>query len=133
MIASKAKILIYVDSVGCGSCKLNMHDWMIKVAEINTLIENPQDVSMLIYFWVQKQAKFNIRQTISQVNFQYPVFFDPTNSVSKLNNLPENEMFHVLLLDQDNKIKLIGSPQGNDKMWELYKKNISEFCNGASF
>lgn len=128
MMASKAKILVYVDSTGCSSCKLNIYDWMLKMAEIGRLVPDPQDVSLLVYFWLPKQAKFHIRQSLAQADFRYPVFFDPTNSIARLNNLPGNELFHVLLLDNDNKIMLIGSPQGNAKMWDLYKDQIAELC-----
>ena len=29
------------------------------------------------------------------------------------------------MVDKDNKVVLVGNPLGNEKMWELYKKEIA--------
>ena len=126
MMVAKTKILVYVDSVGCSSCKLNIEDWMMRIEEAKALAADPDDVSILIYFWVQNKERFYLRRTMAQHKFNYPVFFDKNNNIGRLNNLPEDDRFHAFLLDNDNKVVVIGSPQGNDKMWELYKTQIVE-------
>lgn len=35
-------------------------------------------------------------------------------------------MYHTFLLDRQNRVVLVGNPIGNERLWELYKKEIRE-------
>lgn len=56
--------------------------------------------------------------------FNYPIFYDKTNDMNKINNFPTSSLLQCFLIDQNNHIILIGNPIRNDNIWDLYKKAI---------
>ena len=47
--ASEYKIILYVDSVGCTSCKLQLHKWKEFIAEVDSLTNGA--VPILFFFY----------------------------------------------------------------------------------
>ena len=56
--------------------------------------------------------------------FNYPIFYDYTDTVNKINNFSKNKNLHTFLIDSTNKVKLIGNPLKSKKLLETYKKYI---------
>ncbi|CDN33063.1 hypothetical protein BN938_3001 [Mucinivorans hirudinis] len=40
--------------------------------------------------------------------------------------MPDKEQFHYFLLDSNYRVRLVGSPVNNPRMWQLYKTRIAE-------
>lgn len=115
------KILVYVDSTGCTSCKLHLYKW-------NTLIrEVEREISDLVnfQFYFQPKDKKELTFLFRRDDFNHPVYIDEENKLNKYNNLPTDDRFQTFLLDENNKVVLIGNPTANTKIWELYKKTIT--------
>ena len=76
----------------------------------------------------------NLKSGLHVHRFDLPVFYDPDGAFERANpQLPENPVFHTVLLDRDNRVVLVGSPIGNPKMWELYKSTIARLVeNGGA-
>ncbi|MDR3093410.1 MAG: hypothetical protein LBU62_02055, partial [Bacteroidales bacterium] len=54
-----------------------------------------------------------------------PVYIDKESFFHKKNpNIPSDERMHTFLLDENNKVVLVGSPIRNEMLWELYKELI---------
>ena len=115
------KILVYTDSVGCISCKLQLYKW-------NMLIKEVQDeMSDLVnfQFYFQPKDKKALNFLFKRDAFTYPAYIDTKGQLNKLNNLPKDHRFQTFLLDENNKILLIGNPADSPRIWELYKKTIN--------
>jgi hypothetical protein len=110
------KILLYIDSTGCTSCKLQIHLW-------NAFIEKyGNKTDFLFYFYPKdKDVLLSLLKT-EQLN--YRVYIDSTNEINKLNHFNDNPMFQCFLLDKNNKILIIGTPINNPQIWDLYKQII---------
>ena len=55
------------------------------------------------------------------------VFYDIDGSFERLNpHLPKNERFHTFLLDEHNKVILVGSPVDNTRLKNLYFSEIKK-------
>ncbi|MBR4326179.1 MAG: DUF1573 domain-containing protein [Bacteroidales bacterium] len=67
-------------------------------------------------------AKYTIRRD----SFPYPVCIDLSDSLNKLNNFPKDDRFHCFLLDENNRVILIGNPVHNPKIKDLYIRTICE-------
>lgn len=115
------KIVSYVDSSGCTSCKLHLHDWAKLIDEFDSIY--PNTVQFLFYFSPRKQEE--IRRTLLLNKFYYPICIDEQDSINILNNFPSDFNFQTFLLDADNKIIAVGNPVYNIKIKELYTKIIS--------
>ena len=105
------KILVYVDSAGCTSCRLQLHKWKEFIAQVDTVAKEP--VQFLFYLTPKsvKEARYITRRD----DFTYPMCVDINN-----------EMFHTFLLDAENKVQVIGNPIHNSAVRDLYLKTISQ-------
>ena len=115
------KVVTYIDSVGCTSCKLQLHRWKVLMEEVDLLTGG--SVPFLFYFH-PKDLK-ELRYLTRRESFTYPVCFDGQDELNHLNNFPSDMTFQTLLLDKANKVVAIGNPVLNPKVRELYVRLIT--------
>ena len=98
------KILVYTDSVGCTSCKLQLPKWKRMIAEVDSLTGG--SVPFLFYFHPKdpKELRFYLRRD----NFTYPVCFEEDDYINRLNRFPSDMTFQTMLLNKENKVVAIG-------------------------
>ena len=118
---TKYKILVYVDSTGCISCKLKLNKWKKLISYTDSI--NKNIVSFLFFFHPNNQN--DIIRILKNEKFHIPVFIDEQDKLYKLNKFPSNTMFQTFLLDKNNKVIAIGNPIHNPKVKELYLKIIT--------
>ena len=56
-----------------------------------------------------------------QNKFNHPIFYDLDGEMDKINKLHKNEEYRCFLLDQDNRIKVLGNPINNLAIKEMYQ------------
>lgn len=125
LLNKEYKVLLYVDSTGCTSCKLKLPVWKQIVEEADTLFND--QLGFLFYF--QSKSKRELTSLLKREEFNYPVFIDPENKINQLNQFPDQHSFQCFLLDRENKVLMIGNPVYNPRIWELYKEQISGIKN----
>ena len=110
------KIVTYIDSVGCTSCKLQLPRWKQLIEEVDSLTGG--SVPFLFYFHPKdlKELRYYTRWD----DFTYPVCFDEKDELNQLNQFPSDMTFQTFLLDRDNKVVAMGNPVLNPKVKELY-------------
>ena len=115
------KILVYTDSIGCTSCKLQLPKWKRMIAEVDSLTGG--SVPFLFYFHPKdsKELRFYLRRD----NFTYPVCFEEDDYINRLNRFPSDMTSQTLLLNKENKVVAIGSPVLNPKIKDLYLEIIT--------
>jgi len=116
------KILLYVDSAGCTSCRLNLFEWKQLMDEADSLFQGR--VGFLLYF--QPQSEREIAFLFVRDQFTYPVFMDLNGSINRLNRFRPEMQYQCFLLDKDNKVVMMGNPALNPRIWELYKEQIEK-------
>ncbi|SEK19796.1 hypothetical protein [Parapedobacter koreensis] len=115
------KVLVYTDSVGCTSCRLNLHVWKAYMEEIDTLASGKVD--FLFYF--QPKNRKELDHLLKRDKFEHTVFIDEKGEISQINNFPEEMEYQSFLLDRENNVLSVGNPVMNTKMWEVYKQVIT--------
>lgn len=110
------KVVTYIDSVGCTSCKLQLPRWKELVKEVDSLTGG--SVPFLFYFHPKDMKE--LRYLTRRDGFEYPVCFDGKDELNRLNRFPADITFQTFLLDKDNKVVAIGNPVLNPKIRELY-------------
>lgn len=124
-VSTGLKYVIYNDSLGCTSCAINkMYLW-------NDFIEyaKPYNGRLKYYFIYSpsKKDRKGIELILKKSNFGYPILLDTLNEFAKLNpHLPKNRVLHTFLLDEDNKVILVGNPLHNKKIEEMFYKIVEE-------
>ena len=121
-------IVTYIDSVGCTSCKLQLHRWKELVKEVDSLTNG--DVPFLFYFH-PKDIK-ELRYLTRRDAFAYPVCFDEKDDFNRLNRFPSEMMFQTFLLDKENRVIALGNPIQNPKVKELYLNLIKGMGESTS-
>lgn len=115
------KILLYVDSTGCSSCRLKLYEWKQLIEEADSLFQGK--VGLLLFF--QPKSMNDMKYLFLRNKFDYPAFIDINSTINALNHFPQAMPYQCFLLDSDNKVLMIGNPVLNPKIWKLYKEQIS--------
>ena len=110
------KVLTYIDSMGCASCKLQLHRWKEWVHEVDSLTGG--QVPFLFYFHPKDMKE--LRYLTCRDGFSYPVCFDEEDELNRLNQFSSDMTFQTFLLDRDNRVVAIGNPIHNPKVKDLY-------------
>ena len=115
------KVLTYIDSVGCASCKLQLPRWKEWMHEVDSLTNGK--VPFLFYFHPKDMKE--LRYLTRRDGFSYPVCFDEKDELYRLNRFPSDMTFQTFLLDRNNKVVAIGNPIHNPKIKDLYVELIT--------
>ena len=118
---SEYKVLIYVDSIGCTSCKLQLHKWKELIKYTNSVTQNKVP---FLFFFHPKDAK-EIRYLLKRDGFDHPICIDLDDRLNKLNKFPADMTFQTFLLDKNNKVAVLGNPVHNTAVKDLYLKQIT--------
>lgn len=121
MYAPAHKVLVYVDSTGCTSCRLQLHEWKKFIAEVDSATGGRVPFLFFLSPKSVKEARYITRRD----DFTYPICVDMQNWLDSLNHFPEEEMFHTFLLDSDNRVAVIGNPIHNRSVRDLYMKTLT--------
>lgn len=112
------KILMYIDSIGCTSCKLKIEKWMEFIKEFKPIIGDK--IEYLFIFHPQKTGVKSLKAELYTNNFLTPVCFDLKDELNKINNFPQSFDFQTFLLDKENRVLVVGNPVNNTAIRELY-------------
>lgn len=82
---SPYKILTYIDTLGCNSCKLQLPKWQELMVEVDSVVS--MDVPFLFYFHPKNMKE--MRYVTMRDGFIYPVCFDENDELNRLNKFPE--------------------------------------------
>ena len=116
------KILLYVDSAGCSGCRLKLFEWKQLIEEADSLFKG--QVGFLLFF--QPKNVKEMEYLFLRDSFNYPVFMDTKGEINSLNRFPQAVQYQCFLLDENNKVLMIGNPVFNSQIWSLYKKHIEK-------
>ena len=114
------KVVVFVDSVGCISCKLQLPKWKEFMHEVDSL----SDGNVPFVFFFQTKDVRELRYILRRDNFSHPVCIDTEDSFYKLNRFPGEMMFQTFLVDSENRVKVIGNPIHNLSVKDLYLKEL---------
>ena len=115
------KLVHYVDSIGCTSCKLNLDRWK----EYITYLDSVTGHSVSCLFFIHATQKREVKIALKESRFEHLVCLDVENEFYQLNKFPMNPMLQTFLLDKDNRIVGMGDPVKNPRIKELYLNLIS--------
>lgn len=118
---SDYKVVVFVDSVGCISCKLQLPKWKEFMHEVDSL----SDGNVPFVFFFQTKDVSELRYILKRDNFSHPVCMDTEDSFYRLNRFPGEMMFQTFLVDSANRVKVIGNPIHNLSVKDLYLKEIT--------
>lgn len=96
---SSYKVLVYIDSIGCTSCKLQLPKWKEFIKQVDSI--SNQNIPFLFFFHPRDYKE--ILSILKRDRFDYPVCIDRKDELNKLNRFPSTGMFQTFLLDKNDK------------------------------
>lgn len=118
---SDYKVVVFVDSVGCVSCKLQLSRWKEFMHEVDSL----SDGAVPFVFFFQSKDLRELRYILKCDGFSHPVCIDTDDEFNRLNHFSGEMMFQTFLVDSENRVKVIGNPIHNLSVKELYLKELT--------
>ena len=129
---AKLKLVHYVDSAACSTCylhKVASYELLFRMEKLsnnefyNIFIVNPD-----------KKARKIIEFDFIEKKIPQTIFVDSTNVFIEANpNIPSESMYHTFLLDENNKVILVGNPMLNqqveDMMLSVVEKKLRKKLN----
>ena len=116
------KILVYVDSIGCTSCKLQLHKWKEFIKEVDSMTHGTVPV---IFVFHSKDLR-EISYLLKRDGIDIPICIDMEDKLNAVNRFPTHQQFQTFLLDDENKVVFIGNPVHNLRVKEMYLSEISQ-------
>lgn len=116
------KIVYYVDSLGCMSCKLRLEEWKKFIKEADSISEGK--ISYFFYFHPKQKDLTELGDILKSHAFDIPVCIDTLDVFNASNLFPENDSFHTFLLDESNHVSVIGNPILSPSIKDLYLQVI---------
>lgn len=125
------KMIVWYDTMECSSCRMKRIDMWNKIVVYSR--DSIIGFEPVFIFSPNKGSLNSFELEINIANFDYPIMVDYENSFYDVNpQIPQDNKFHVFLLDKNNKVVLIGNPLQNQKLWALYKQTINKLiANGG--
>jgi hypothetical protein len=118
---SEYKVLVYVDSAGCTSCKLQLPKWK----ELMVYMDSVTGKTIPFLFFIHSNNYWEMRYLLKQDDFNIPICIDTNDELNKLNRFLPYTDFQTFLLDKDNKVIVAGNPVQNLAVKDLYLKQIN--------
>lgn len=114
--------VVYLQN-SCNPCYPKFIEWQQKMDSINT----PNDYTVLFIINGDSYADFMTRVLdIEYIDDKFYTIMDPEGKFLEQNkDIPRWIIDAGILIDAENKIKMVGAPWLNDEMTELFYKTIS--------
>ena len=119
-------LVIYFDSLICGTCEVkNLHLWNDLLSQLNSS-HNLKDFKTIFVFTPSQRQIIPLKLSLRNVQLDYPIFIDEEYLfISKNANIPNNHIMHVFLLDDKNKVILVGNILNNEHVRDLFVNFLS--------
>ena len=122
-VRGNSSIIVYVDSSICSPCNIDhFFEW-------NKLMATTRKQKLnLNYYYIVAPKKIQLnrsRAAIETCALNSQIYVDSTFSFRRNNSfLPLNTNFHIFLVDNKMRIKVVGNPVYNDDIFKLMIKTV---------
>lgn len=120
---ARYKLLIYNGPDDCSTCAMS------KMSEWNALLnlEREGALNIIFIFSPSKAEKEDLIKSYRSSGLEHPILIDTCGVFSIKNpHIPQEKVFHTLLLDSEDHVVLVGNPLRNDKIKKLFYKILRE-------
>lgn len=114
------KTFVYVDSLDCLSCKLQLSKWKKMILVLDSVTNH--NISFLFILDVRNVSR--MEEILRENRFDYPVVLDTKGKLNRLNHFPTDTRFQTFLLDKENKVLVVGNPVQKEAIKELFIKQV---------
>jgi hypothetical protein len=117
------KMIVWYDSAGCSSCQIQrIYEW----DDIISYGKDKSDIFEPVFIFSPKQSDLHsVNIALRSSRFRHHVYVDKDGDFYKSNpGIPSDKKMHTFLIDENDRVVLVGNPVNNEKLWALYKEHI---------
>ena len=116
-LMSVPKLVVYIDSTECESCRIQKLYQYNRLAELS---RKSRKYELVILFSPKREGKEQFVKLLQHKDYPFPVYVDIDNDFEKMNAfIPRDSRFHTFLLDGSNKPVIVGDPLSGERKEEL--------------
>jgi len=116
-------IVSFIDG-NCGVCIWDLSEWKRLIDDFKRY----KDLSYLFYVNSIDYDSF-LNYEKREINFPLPLINDEENAFIKKNKLSSNKLYQTFLIDENNKVILVGNPLLSKEIKKLYQEEIQKCQN----
>lgn len=117
-LLSVPKLVVYIDSTECESCRVQKLYQYNRLAELS---RNSMKYELFILFSPKQKGKEQFVKLLQHMDYPFPVYIDIENEFEKMNTfIPRDPRFHTFLVDGSNNPVIVGDPLAGEKMEEIF-------------
>ena len=114
------KLILMPDTGDCTTCAMQVYDWYIYKLDLDK-----HELNCDIIYVLNDSVRLD--KSIANLMKRYKLnYIANLSSFYSENKILKDVPFTTFLIDKANKIKLVGSPIDNDKLWKLYKQALQK-------
>ena len=115
---AKYKMFVYVDSLGCTSCNLELH----KLKKFLNLLDERMDIKLPVLLYFNNMNVNKITTLLRSYRYNDPVYIDLNGYMA--NKYEFTEDLSAFLLDSLGNVKLIGYPPHDIRLEQQYLNEL---------
>ena len=124
---SPIKLVVYIDSPTCTECTMNsLYSWY----DYTNLEKKNKDILSIYFIISSEQEERVIASYFRYTGLNHPIYIDKDNIFKTSNpSVPEEEVYHTFLLNQDDSVILVGNPLKNTQIKNLYEETLEQIID----
>lgn len=117
------RLLVFRDSLVCTPCYVkSLNEWEEFMACIK-----PNKLDLVFVLSPKRDEYISVKAVLRHRMYNWSVYIDKSNEFWKSNpQIPEDEIFHCMLLDKQNKVVIIGNPMKNEKISKMIIQEVNK-------
>ncbi len=129
---SKLKLVVYSDTTDCSTCYMrHLELW-------NDFVTMEKEYDGIIQFLFIIEARNGegdfLYTKLGICNLKHSIYIDENKCLSRGNpQIPSNQVCHTFLLDENNKVILIGDPLRNEEIEKMFFNLVTERLHDKQF
>ena len=112
-------LVYYIDKEVCSSCRLN--SWKEYIGELSVLSGGRVKTLLIL----SPDAAEQIQENLAEFDSNLAYYIDTKDELKNKNDLPQNDLFRMMLLNTDHKVVAIGNSLINGNVRCLFLKIIT--------
>lgn len=120
------KLIVYVDSLTCSSCRINRFAEMLPIYE---LAENEGTFSVMAIFSPKSDKLDMVKRQLMLLEFPYPIYIDISREFVINNFIPEDNRFHCFLIDNLGQVQFVGNPTASEQLKSIFLNILHNLNN----
>ena len=124
-LRDKAKLIIYIDSTECTTCRIS-HFWMYR--QIQELSEETGAFELMLLLADTSFESIPLTRYLSDLDMAMPVYVDMDRSFYRENStVPKGDRrMHSFLIDRTNRPVYVGDPSQSGALFSSFKKVLKQ-------